>query len=74
MPATPTQRLARADMQRLASLLLDAFDPPRFDEFLLCRLDRHSYNFAGASDSSGETSSSRKTSRAASAGCPFDRS
>ncbi len=50
MPATPTLRLAGADIERLAALLLAAFAPARFDEFLLYRLERHSYLFAGASD------------------------
>jgi V8-like Glu-specific endopeptidase len=50
MHSTPTLRIPGTDIERLASLLADAFEPDRFDEFLLYRLDRRSYNFAGAND------------------------
>lgn len=50
MSASPPLRIKGADIERLASLLLGAFAPARFDEFLLYRLERPSYLFAGASD------------------------
>ncbi|SDZ20454.1 V8-like Glu-specific endopeptidase [Geodermatophilus africanus] len=43
-------RLSGSQIEDLGTLLGAAFSPPRFDEFLLYRLNRHTWNYAGAND------------------------
>lgn len=50
MPTTTALRLRGPEIQRLAELLVDAFEPDRFDELLLFRLDRKTSHYAGAAD------------------------